>query len=78
MVIAMLVYRLNLIFIVNKKEQLKNQPTTGLIQRLINNTHLWSSGVIVAVKFCLRKCDCLLFTSLSCMENGVLPNQKGE
>ena len=54
------------------------QQTTGLIQILINNTHLLSIGVIVAGKFCLRKCFCLLFTSLSCMENNVLPKRKGE
>ena len=34
------------------------QQTTGLIQRLINISHLLSIGVIVAEKFCLRKCVC--------------------
>ena len=28
-----------------------------------------SIGVVDAEKFCLRKCICLMFTSLSCMEN---------
>ena len=32
------------------------QQTAGLVQRLINNTHLLSVGVIVAEKFCLEKC----------------------
>ena len=32
------------------------QQTTGLIQRLTNISHLLLIGVIVAEKFCLRKC----------------------
>ena len=40
-----------------------------LFQRLINISHLLFIGVIVAEKFCLRKCVCLKFASLSCTEN---------
>ena len=29
-------------------------------------------------RFVLRKCACLLFKSLSCMENNYLPNRKGK
>ena len=32
------------------------QQTTGLIQRLSNNTQLLSIGLIVSEKFCFRKC----------------------
>ena len=38
--------------------QKRYQQTTGLIQRLICNTHILSIGVILAEKFCLRKCIC--------------------
>ena len=41
------------------------QQTIGLIQRLVNNTHLSSIGLFVAEKFCLRKCFYLLFASFS-------------
>ena len=41
------------------------QQTTGLIQRLINITHLLLIGVIVAEKFYLRKCVCCLHVSFA-------------
>ena len=44
--------------------------------RLINNKHLLSIGATVADTFCLRKCDCVLFTSPSFMEDNFLPNSK--
>ena len=49
----------------------------GLIQRLINISHLLSIDVVVTEKFCLGKCVCVLFTSLSCIENNLLPNSLG-
>ena len=38
---------------------------------------LFSTGVIVSEKFCFSKCVCLLLTSLSYMENNLLPNRQG-
>ena len=37
-----------------------------------------SIGVIVSERFCFSKCVCLLFTSMSCMENKFLPYRQGE
>ena len=51
------------------------QQATGLTQRLTKISHLLLIGVIVAETFCMRKCVCLLFTSLSCMENSFLRSQ---
>ena len=71
------IYAISKVIILNKDQHHKTiyQQTTGLIQRLGNISHLLSIGVIVAKKFCLRKCVCLLFTRLSCMEYNFLPNR---
>ena len=41
------------------------QQTTGLIQRLINIAHLSSICVVLAKKFCLRKCVYCVRVSLA-------------
>ena len=41
---------------INTNFKKQYQQTAGLIQRLTNISHLLLIGVIVAEKFCLRKC----------------------
>ena len=57
-----------------KKQYKRNNKINSKFKQ---NIQLLSIGVIVSEKFCFRKCVCLLFTSLSCLENSFLPNDKG-
>ena len=61
---------------INTNTKKQYQQTKGLIQRLVNVSHLLSIGVIVAETFSLR--ECLLFTSLSWMENNFSPNRQAK